>query len=844
MEMEKLKLNGLWVLEPGNGGESLTATIPGSVVSTLLEHGKLMDPYWRDNEAKVLPALAENYRFWRRFPVDPDALTHRHIELRCDGLDTLAELKLNGVPIGTANNMHRTWRFDIKDVLRPGENTLEILFHSAAAYLKTHPSRIGKPHSVIRKAACMFGWDWGLNLPDMGIWRDVSVEMYDEGRLEGAVFYQEHLDGMVNLSVEPVCTQTEQNMHARITLKSPDGTVLEQRAVGAAQACVFEIHSPQLWWPVGYGSQPLYTVEIELLSGERACDRITRRIGLRTIVLDRTEVEGGSRYAFTVNGVPVFFRGENLIIEDAVQNRTTEQRWRRLIDNCVKSNLNGIRVWGGAVYPPDLFYDLCDEAGLLVYQDMMFACSFYAVSESFLENVRAELNDNLARISHHACIALLCGSNEIDATFTVGCSTDPETAELRRLFGAGKDPLPGPVQQMLWAQYTPLFLQMIPDVARRWAPDTGYVPSSPSVRIPGGAKSFFDYLSDGDMHYYLQYNGNAPYQKMRDFRCRFMTEMGFQSYPSMKTVYAFTEPKDRLPYTPVMYAHQKCANGNETIELYMARDYCVPKDFSDYVYLSQLQAGEIMRYSVEHFRRDNGYCRGVILWQLNDCWPVVSWSGIDYYGRWKALQYYIKRFYAPVLLSACEEGERVTLWLSNETREPCIGTVGWRLVTLDGTVLDAGSQICTVAAGESHPVVQLDYTAILKENNRNRIYLRYWFETENTRTEGTVLFVLPKAFAFQMPEICYTVTETEQSYLISLQSDCFAKGVALDTTEGDCIFSDNYFDLAPGECRSISALKADCDGIQNVQALRSALQINTLNAVLLRASGEAEEGRQ
>ncbi|MGM9588214.1 MAG: glycosyl hydrolase 2 galactose-binding domain-containing protein [Candidatus Limivicinus sp.] len=834
--MEKLCLNGQWILEPAKGGEALPCTIPGSVASALLEHGRMPDPYWRGNEKAVLPVFEKDYRFRRTFSVDPDAMFYRHIELRCDGLDTLAELTLNGVPVGTADNMHRTWRFDVKGVLQPGENTLEILFHSAAAYLKAHPSRIGKPHSVIRKAACMFGWDWGLDLPDMGIWRDISIEMYNEGRLEGVIFHQEHLTDLVKLTVEPVCAQAAPDLQTRITLRSPDGTFLEQKTVNADVSCVFAVQSPQLWWPTGYGGQPLYTVETELLAGERVCDYRVQRIGLRTIVLDRTEVDGGSRYAFTVNDVPVFFRGENLIIEDAVLSRVTEDRWKRLIDNCLKSNLNGIRVWGGAVFPPELFYDLCDEAGLMVYQDMMFACSFYAVSEPFLQNVRGELNDNLARISHHVCIALLCGSNEIDATFTVGCSTDPETAELRRLFGAGKDPLPEPVRQLLWAQYTPLFLRLIPEAARRWAPDTGYVPSSPSVRIPGGAKSFFDYLSDGDMHYYLQYNGNAPYQKMRDFRCRFMTEMGFQSYPSMKTICDFTEPEDRMPYTPVMYAHQKCANGNETIELYMERDYCVPKDFSDYVYLSQLQAGEIMRYSVEHFRRDNGYCRGVILWQLNDCWPVVSWSGIDYYGRWKALQYYIKRFYAPVLLSACEEGDKATLWLSNETREDCAGTVGWRLLTTDGTVLDEGSREFTVAAGQSCPSVRLDYTGILEDTNRNGTYLHFWFETEQTKTEGTVLFVLPKAFAFRMPHIRTAITESEREYRISLETDCFAKAVALDTTEGDCVFSDNYVDLVPGECRIITARKEDCSGIRDAQALRSALRVNTLNGVLLRAS--------
>lgn len=831
-------LNGQWTMQSAAGGEMLSCTVPGSVASTLLAHGLLPDPYWRGNETEILSVFDQDYIFRRNFTLDVSALQHRQLLLRCDGLDTLAELTLNGKPVGTADNMHRTWRFDVKNAVQVGENTLQIRFHAPVPYLKDHPSPIGKPYSVMRKAACMFGWDWGLNLPDSGIWRDISLETFDEGRLEGVVFHQTHAGGSITLSVRPECAFSDPSVQVRVTLKQPDGTILEQRTAPVGQEMPFHIDRPQLWWPVGYGAQPLYTVETELLSGSKVCDRDLRRIGLRSIVLDRTALPDGSRYSFVVNGVPIFFRGENMIIEDSVLSRTTPQRWQQLIRNCLKSNLNGIRVWGGSYYPPDIFYDLCDEAGLLVYQDMMFACSFYAVSPEFLENVRAEMNDNLSRIGHHACIAQFCGNNEIDGVYTVGGSTDPETSELRRLFGAGKDPLPAPIRKALWAQYTPLFLQLIPEAIKRWAPDTGYVHSSPSIREPGGAQSFFDYLSDGDMHYYLQYNGNAPYQKMRNFRCRFMTEMGFQSYPSMKTIRAFTEPEDRLPYTPVMYAHQKCASGNEAIELYMGRDYCVPQDFSDYVYLSQLQAGEIMRYSVEHFRRDNAYCRGIILWQLNDCWPVVSWSGIDYYGRWKALQYYLRRFYAPVLLSACDEGKTAALWLSNETPETCTGTLRWQLFGAEGETLDAGSIECSVASGESRAFVQLDYTALLNQQTQKGAYLRYWFQSEAVHADGTVLFVLPKDFRFQIPKLQYTVQEAENAYTIEITSDCFAKGVALDTETGDCIFSDNYFDLAPKERRVIRVEKTDCREIPDGEALKAALRMNTLNAILLRTANQ------
>jgi len=466
---------------------------------------------------------------------------------------------------------------------------------------------------------------------------------------------------------------------------------------------------------------------------------------------------------------------------------------------------------------------------------MMFASSFYQVWPEFLENVRAELEDNLSRIASHACLALICGNNEIDAIYTVGGSQEPETAALRILFGAGTDPLPESTRQYLWGHYKTLFLELIPELCRKWAPDVSYVHSSPSIRKPGKAESFFDYLSDGDMHYYLQYNGNAPYQRIRQMRSRFMTEIGFQSYPDIKTIYSFTESEDRLPYTPVMYTHQKCASGNEAIELYMSRDYAVPQDFSDYVCLSQLQAGEIMRYTVEHFRRDNAYCRGIILWQLNDCWPVVSWSGIDYYGRWKALQYYIRRFYAPVLVSAEDTDTHVGLWISNETLQPCKGVLSWSLTDQNKGILDQGSSEITAQPGESRCFVSLDYSDKLDDSNRSRTYLTYRFVGTDMEAEGTVLFTLAKDFDFIKPAVTWSIHPLPKGAAIDIYSNVFTKSVALLTTQGDCIFSDNYFDLQPEQPKTITIEWSDCNGISNIDDLKAALTVNTLNDILLRA---------
>ena len=660
--------------------ESFFSEVPGSVAATLLACGKMEDPYDRDNEVRVQTVFEADYEFTRAFRVPRELLSHDRILLVCHGLDTIAAINLNGRAIAETDNMHRTYAFDVKDALCGGENHIAVRFSSPIRYLDEHPSRTGRKFSVIRKAACMFGWDWGLSLPDMGIWRDIGLEAFDGARLSRVVLRQKHAKQTVDLEIAVQTDVWGKDVTTRVELLSPEGETIDCQTRLARRTASFctRVEHPRLWWPAGCGDQPLYTLRISLRQGERLLDEREQKVGLRTIVLNRDKQPDGSNYGFIVNGMPVFFRGENLVIEDAILSRTSIARWDRLLDNCVRSNLNGVRVWGGAYYPPDYFYEQCDRLGLLVWQDLMFACTFYLPTKAFVDNVRNELADNLSRIAHHACLALICGNNETESIYTVLSSKEPETVALRKLFGS--DRRAGFVMRtVLWQIYRKMFLEVIPSVCAAYAPQTSYAHSTPSTRRPSTAKSFFDYLSDGDMHYYLQYNGNAPYQKIRSMRCRFMTEMGFQSYPAMKTICTFSREEERSPYSNVMYAHQKCANGNEAIELYMERDYLVPKDFSDYVYLSQLQTGEIMKYSVEHLRRQSGYCNGVILWQLNDCWPTVSWSGIDYFGRWKAQQYYTRRFYAPVLVSALDADAKVGFWVTNHTPVGFSGTLHWRL---------------------------------------------------------------------------------------------------------------------------------------------------------------------
>jgi beta-mannosidase len=841
--MKLLDLNGSWTMTDLDSGRTLPAHVPGTVAATLIEQKVMPDPYWRENEGVVQSAFGVDYAFSREFDLEPGALDHDEVLLHCDGLDTLAELAVNGAAAGRADNMHRTWVFDVKPLLRPGRNQLSITLRSPVRYLGEHPAKLGARFSALRKAACMFGWNWGPVLPDAGIWRDIYLEARDCAHLEHVTVRQRHSGGRVGLLVQPQYGVSSDDVQARIEVRAPSGEVVysQRHPAGHEAAAEITIDEPELWWPAGYGAQPRYTVTTTLSRGDAELDRKDLRVGLRTIELDRSADGDGNRYRFIVNGTRIFFRGDSLVIDDSITARSDAAHWTRLVDNCLRASVNGIRVWGGAYYPPDTFYELCDSRGLLVYQDCMYASSFYDTSAEFLDNCRQELIDNLTRIAHRPCIALYCGNNEIDLTYTVTGSTDPQTVGLREiLHGTALD---DDTRAYIWKQYTELFLTMIPAVCQEYAPDTSYVHSSPSLRKPGGAQAFADYFSGGDTHYYLPYDGNAPYQKMRTFRSRFMSETGFESFPDIKTIRTFSESADDQPFSAVMRAHQKRENGNEVIDLYLRRDYQVPADFEDYVLLSQLQAAEIMKYTVEHLRRDNEYCSGVIIWQANDCWPVISCSGYDYEGRWKALQYYKKRFFSPVLISAREEGNRVELWVSNERREPFTGNVEWQLADASGSQLRDGRLTVTAAAGQSLACADLDFTDQLTAGNRNRVSLGFRLLAEETEiSAGTVLFAAPKDFHFERPQIEVDVQDRSDRYEISLTTDYFARSVVLDTQVGDCIFSENWIDVSPGRAQPVTLLKVDAVGIESADALRLNLTVRSLNDIMIDAAASADSG--
>jgi len=795
--MLALTLNGKWKMKRTTDQQWIDATVPGSVFNDLLNAGIIEDPYYRENEDQAKEIASYDYEYQREFEVDSRVLSYDQVKLLCKGLDTLAEIKINDHFLARTNNMHRIYEFDIKDMLRPGKNTIHILFSSPLNFVrekhKENPlwgvseAIPGYPH--LRKAHYMFGWDWGIQLPDSGIWRDIELRCYNTARLDDVYITQHHRDGKVSLDVRVRCRQWKAaslDIHVKVT--DPDGNAMTKTVPAREGDNHIEmlIEDPRLWWPNGYGDQPLYEVEVQISSGEELLDSDFYKIGLRTMKVRREKDQWGESFEFEVNGVSIFAMGADYIPEDHILPRMNPERTERLIKDCVEANFNCIRVWGGGIYPDDYFFDLCDQYGLIVWQDLMFACAVYEMTDEFAENIKKEAEDNIKRIRHHASLGLWCGNNEMEMGWVSWGF--PKTPKLR-------------------TDYIKQFEILLPQVAKEVDPNTFYWPASPSS---GGG---FDAPNDpnrGDVHYWDVWHGLKPFTDYRKYYFRFASEFGFQSFPCLKTVESFTLPEDRNIFSYVMENHQKNFGANGKILFYLSENFKYPKDFDSLLYASQLLQAEAIKYGVEHWRRNRGRCMGSIYWQLNDSWPVASWASIDYFGRWKALHYFAKRFYAPVLLSVHEEGTRAELHVTNETMAKVKGEVVWKLRKNDSQVIREGSVSVEVGPLSAVLCQELDFGDVLKDKKSKReTYLEYALLIDNTVvSSGTLLFVPAKHFAFIPPELEADVREEEDRFVILVRSKAYAKYVELDLVDADCRFSDNYFDLSAGEGKTVIVEKS------------------------------------
>jgi beta-mannosidase len=790
----------------------LPATVPGTIHTDLLANDLIPDPFWRDRELVLQWIGEEDWVYRTTFQASAQLLEKERVDLLFHGLDTFADVRLNDRTILETNNMFRSWIVDVKGDLRPGENSLEILFSSplqpalearaALPYELPAGNDRGDPPSrvFVRKAAYHYGWDWGPRFVTSGIWRPVELLAWSGARIADLHLSTDSISddsALLTADVEIQVSMAEAERRAAaggvpatLTVSSTEGAfepalheaVLEP-GLNRFQLPI-QLPDPQLWWPNGLGEPHLYEAHAILKVGRRT-DTLTTRFGLRTLELVTEPDSIGESFFFRVNGVPVFMKGANVIPLDHFSPRVTQEDYQELFLDAVGANMNMLRVWGGGIYEEDVFYDLADEHGILLWQDFMFANGMYPGDSLFLANVRAEATHQVRRLRGHPSLALWCGNNEMDEAWkNWGWARNYDTPE---------------DSAAVWNAYEAIFHELLPEVVAAEDPDRRYWPSSPSLGW-GDPES----LNRGDSHYWGVWHGQEPFKVFAEKLPRFSSEFGFQAFPPMETVTAFTEASDRALSDPAFLVHQKHPIGNELITSYMERDYPTPAAFEDFVYVSQLLQARGMRTAFEAHRRAKPRTMGTLYWQLNDTWPVVSWSSRDYFGRWKALHFAAREAFAPILLSPVLHGDSLEFWGVSDLTRPVEGTLYLELLDFDGAVIWQASVPTVLPANQSQLLWEGSASSLLEDEDSRRVVLVGKFVEAGNQAPGqsSLLYLHPpKELGLRVPTIRIEVTPEEGGVILTLETDVLAKDVYLSLD--DTRFSDNFFDLLPGRPRTV-----------------------------------------
>lgn len=800
------------------------ASVPGCVHTDLLSSGLINDPFYRTNEDNLQWIDKVNWEYKSTFRIPEQLDNADEIMLVFEGIDTYADIYLNSVKIHSNQNMFTGIDIPIDKALLKETNEIRLYFNSPVKVGLEKLESYGLPLPAdndqsekgglgpnkvsifTRKAPYQFGWDWGPRLVTSGVWRPVYIRLINKAIIEDVQIKQNELSSKVASLTANITLKLPVKQSYNLTLLvngtkvaeqniSPDTRVLQSPLQNKYDAPInFIINEPQLWWPNGHGKQPLYAVTIELSSDNKLIDSETVPIGLRTIKLIRKPDKDGESFYFEVNGKPVFAKGANYIPNDVFPSRVDTLKYESIISSAAKANMNMLRVWGGGIYEDNLFYRLCDKYGIMVWQDFMFACAMYPGNKEFLEQVNEEAEYNIKRLRNHPCIVLWCGNNEIEQAW--GQYEENRGWGWKQRYNAEE-------RNIIWKAYDTVFHYILPEKVKNLSPETPYWHSSPSAamgKLAGHANT------SGDMHYWGVWHGNEPIESYKKYKARFMSEYGFQSFPEFESVKNYTSVEDWNINSPVMLSHQRSMIGNQRIRDYLSNWYNQPKYFEDLLYVSQLLQAEAMKIAIEAHRTSMPYCMGSLYWQLNDCWPVASWSGIDYYGRWKALHYFAKEAFKNQILSVDQTEKEIKIFgvsdIEGSKASLRINLMDFKGNSLWNRIIQVKlnpntSTLLTTIDLSKLPAIQYKKDALISLSL-----------IKGDRIIDTEIHYLdkPKNLELPFPEVNMHIRQKQGKFDIEISSKYLCKNLMLISEGNAYSFPENYFDILPGETKTVTVV--------------------------------------
>lgn len=811
------------------------ATVPGVVHTDLLQNKIIEDPFFRLNERGLQWIDKEDWVYETCFTLAADMMRKENMELVFEELDTYADVYLNDECILKANNMFRRWSIPVRQYIREENNILKVYFHSPVkidvpkwdALPYQYPASndqsengglFNKKISIFaRKAGYHYGWAWGPRLVTSGIWRPVYIRAWSDLRINDVFIEQKEVGAGRAVIAGHVELDADKDMDGVLVTITDEAT---GRVLGEWQADLkrgtnrvtvdFVLHKPKLWWSNGLGEPFLYRFRTDIIAGGELLDSKTERVGIRSLKVVHQPDKDGHTFYIELNGRPVFAKGANYIPLDNFLPRVTPENYKRTILDAAGVNMNMLRVWGGGIYENDVFYDLCDEHGIMIWQDFMFACSMYPAEGALLDNIHQEAVDNVKRLRNHACIALWCGNNECQDAW-LGWGWKREIERQNKEYA-----------DKIWAQYRQQYHVTLPGVVREYAPGTFYWPSSPFA-FEGEMSG----TTDGDRHYWSVWHGKAPISDYDSEKSRFFSEYGFQSFPEFESVKRYAPyPEDWDIRSEVMMSHQRGGDhANGLIETYLLNEYKKPRDFRAFLYMNHVLQGDAIKTAIESHRRQMPYNMGTLFWQHNDCWPVASWASRDYYGRWKAQHYYVRKAYDDILISPVVEGDDLKVYAVSDRLENTSGRLQLQVCQFDGTVVHHWGKSVGISGNDSRVCFSAPLAKLLEGANRGTVYVRVDYTDKSGRVyHNNYCLGKQKDMDYPKVDLQTEVRSIEGGYEVTVSADKFARAVCLSVADNESVYSDNYFDVQPK-----SSVQVQVRTRLSAEAFNGSLRLTCLN---------------